>query len=115
MIIPAGHRILVRPDKLEDIDPAYKRAREAGLYLNDDHEERLRERAGVDKGVVLSLGLTAFRDFGGDNWVSEGDYIAYARHAGKWVKDPDTDEDVLVLNDEDVVCIIKQTKKETND
>ena len=110
MIIPAGHRILVRPDKIEDVDPAYARAKQAGIHLIEDHQTR--ERAGVDKGTVLAIGSTAFRDFGGDAWCSEGDHIAYARHAGKWVKDPDTDEDVLILNDEDVCCIIKQTKKE---
>lgn len=112
MIIPAGHRILVRPDKIEDVDPAFKRAKQAGIQLLEDHEERIRERAGVDKGTVLAIGSTAFRDFGGEAWCSPNDYIAYARHAGKWVKDPDTDEDVLILNDEDVVCIIKSTKKD---
>jgi len=111
MIKPAGHRVLVRPDKLEDIDPTFKRAKDAGIALLEDREEMIRDRAGVDKGIVLDFGITAFRDFGGERWCEVGDYIAYAKHAGKWVKDPDTDEDVLILNDEDVVCIIKQTKE----
>lgn len=114
MIIPAGHRVLVRPDKLEDTDPTLKRAKQAGIHLLEDREDMIRERAGVDKGVVLSIGSTAFRDFGGDAWCGVGDYIAYARHAGKWVKDPDTDEDVLVINDEDVICIIKKTSEKAD-
>lgn len=101
MIEPLGHRILVRPDT----DEVAKRANAAGFILAD-HEDRKREQAGMDKGVVLAMGTTAFDDFGGTPWCASGDYIAYARHAGKWVKDPETEEDLLIINDEDVVCRI---------
>jgi co-chaperonin GroES (HSP10) len=111
MIKPAGHRVLVRPDKLEDTDPVYAAAKKAGIELarKDDFK---REQAAVDQGVVISLGSTAFKDFGGEPWCGEGDYIAYARHAGKYVTDPETKEEFIILNDEDVVAVLKGEAKD---
>lgn len=110
-----GIRLTVRPDKVKDseAEKTKKLAEKAGLALPDRVAESLeneatREQASVDQGVVLGVGPIAFRDYGGDPWCNVGDYIAYARHAGKWVKDPETDENILCINDEDVVCVIKQ-------
>lgn len=115
-----GHRLTVRPDKVKDSDAekTKKKADELGLVLVDSlkdelESQALRDRASVDQGVVLTIGATAFRDFGGEPWCNVGDYIAYARHAGKFVKDPDTGEDILVINDEDVIC--KITKEKTDE
>jgi co-chaperonin GroES (HSP10) len=110
-----GHRLTVRPDKLENSEAAEtkQKAEQIGLVIPEKIKDELesqatRDRASVDQGIVLTIGKTAFRDFGGEPWCEVGDYIAYARHAGKFVKDPDTGEDILVLNDED--CIAKITK-----
>lgn len=120
MIEALGHRLTIRPDKVVDseAEKTKKLAEKAGFVLpNKTREEleseQLREQAGVDQGIVLTIGKTAFNDFGGAPWCQVGDYVAYARHAGKWVKDPDTDENILVLNDEDIVCRI--TKKVAKD
>lgn len=107
MIEPLGHRILVRPFQPEDLDPRLKAAKALGIQLPESQQKA--ERAGVDQGIVLSIGDTAFKDYGSDPWCKIGDHIAYARHAGKWIKDPDTNEELLVINDEDVVaCITKK-------
>jgi hypothetical protein len=37
-----------------------------------------------------------------------GDYIAYARFAGKALEDPYTQEEFVALNDEDIVCVFHQ-------
>lgn len=115
-----GHRLTVRPDKAKDSDAAKtkKKADELGLVLVDKYKDELesqalRDRASVDQGIVLTVGITAFRDFGGEPWCGVGDYIAYARHAGKFVQDPDTGEDILVLNDEDIIA--KITKEKTDE
>lgn len=115
-----GHRLTVRPDKVEnsEAEKTKKKADELGLVIPDKFKEEIesqatRDRASVDQGVVLTIGATAFRDFGGEPWCNVGDYIAYARHAGKFVKDPDTGEDILVINDED--CIAKITKEKTDE
>ena len=120
MIEPLGHRLTIRVDKVVDSEAELtkKRAESAGFVLPDKTKEELeneslREQAGVDQGVVIGIGKTAFKDFGGEPWCEVGDYVAYARHAGKWIKDPDTDENVLCLNDEDIICRI--TKKVVKD
>ena len=56
---------------------------------------------------MISVGSTAFKDYGGEAWCKEGDLVAYARYGGKLIKDPKTQEDFLVLNDEDIIAIIK--------
>jgi co-chaperonin GroES (HSP10) len=107
MLKPKAIGLVVRPDKLEEADPVYARAKAAGLALAP-HDDLKREQAGVDKGTVVALGGVAFQAYGGspEDWCQVGDYIAYARYAGKTVKDPETGEDLLIINDEDYVCTI---------
>lgn len=106
-LIPLGHRLLIKPQKLEDIDQAYKAARSAGIIIQESHEKL--QQAAVDKGVVIAMGDTAFEDFGGIPWCFVGDLVAYARYGGKLITDPETKEDFLILNDEDVICkIVKE-------
>jgi co-chaperonin GroES (HSP10) len=114
-----GHRLTIQPDKVKDSDAekTKKKADELGLVIPDKFKDEIesqatRDRASVDQGIVLTIGATAFRDFGGEPWCKVGDYVAYARHAGKFVKDPDTDEDILVINDEDVICKITKEKSD---
>jgi co-chaperonin GroES (HSP10) len=107
MIEPTLHRILVKADKLEETDKTFVKARQIGIVI-PDHDDRKRAQAGVDKGVVVSVGPTAFRDFNAESPIKPGDYIAYARFAGKILSDPYTEEEFVVLNDEDVVCIFRQ-------
>ncbi len=111
-----GHRLTIQPDTVKDSE--LKKAKELASKIDgfvfakaaeDELENQItREQAGVDQGIVLSIGATAFRDFGGEAWCEVGDYVAYARHAGKFVKDPDTSENILVLNDEDVIARITE-------
>jgi co-chaperonin GroES (HSP10) len=109
MIEPLGHRLLVKPDDILETDEVYKKATASGIVLAD-HDDRKREQAGMDRGTVILIGQSAFRDFGTTAWCDVGDYIAYARHAGKWVKDPETNVDYLIINDEDVVCRFTSNK-----
>jgi co-chaperonin GroES (HSP10) len=100
-VIPCGHRIVVRPERLTDVDPVYKSANAAGIYLIDQAKKT--EQAAVDKGTVVSIGPTAFKDFGGEAWCKVGDKVAFAKYGGKFV-----DDTTLILNDEDIVCVIKE-------
>ena len=107
MIVPALHRILVKQDKLEDTDKTYVKVRELGMVL-PEHEDMKRAQASVDKGKVVAIGATAFRDFNTTSPIVIGDYVAYARFSGKQVEDPYTGEVFVALNDEDIVCIFHQ-------
>lgn len=108
MIIPAGHRVMVRLKELEEVDEVFASAKKAGLEILELTSRK--EETAIDQGTVVAVGATAFKDFGGENWCSVGDVIAYARHSGKRVKDPATDINYLIINDEDVVAIIKEDK-----
>jgi co-chaperonin GroES (HSP10) len=107
MLTPVIHRIIVKQEKLEDVDPRYKQARAAGIVI-PDHEDNKRAQAGVDKGTVVAIGPTAYVGFDTECPLKVGDVIAFARYSGKVVTDPDDNEEYVLLNDEDVVCIISK-------
>jgi co-chaperonin GroES (HSP10) len=98
------HRILIKQDKLENANKDYVKMREMGLVLAQGDDQK-RAQAGVDTGTVVTVGATAFRDFGTESPIQVGDHIAYARFAGKFITDPDTGEEFVALNDEDVICV----------
>lgn len=107
MIIPCGHRVLVKQEKYDEHDEVFKSARSVGIEIIKD--KQVRYQASVDKGVVVSMGETAFRDFGSAPWAAVGDTVVFAKNAGKTVEDPqDKDTPYVVLNDEDIVAIIKE-------
>jgi co-chaperonin GroES (HSP10) len=106
-----GFRILVRPDPIEEVS-------KGGIVLALD--ERL-ERGAQVTGVVLDVGPEAYRAFNKAAygllywlfpmffyrpWIKVGDHIYYARYAGKRVLTPDTKEELLYLNDEDVAGLV---------
>lgn len=105
-IKPILHRILVKPDQLEDKDEAFKKARSAGIIIHRD--EREREQAAIDTGMVVEVGPTAFKDFGTDSPIKKGDFVCYAKYGGKAIVDPATNEKFVALNDEDIIAILTQ-------
>jgi co-chaperonin GroES (HSP10) len=108
MIVPLLHRILVKQDSLEEKDEVFARAKKANIII-DVGSERDREQAAIDSGEVVSIGPTAFRDFGFDTPpIKVGDFIVFAKYGGKTVVDPETKVKYVVLNDEDVVALFTE-------
>jgi len=105
MIVPLLHRIIVRQQKLTEAHKEYKRAEAMGIII-PEHEDNKRAQAGVDKGVIVSMGPTAYRDFNTDVPIKVGDMVAFARFSGKTIIDPKDDEEYVALNDEDIVAIL---------
>lgn len=104
-IKPILHRILVKPDLIEEKDEAFKAAARMGLEVVKLEKDR--EQAAIDTGTVVDLGQTVFKDFGVDESpVKIGDTVVYARYAGKVVEDHVTKIKYTLLNDEDVVAVI---------
>ncbi len=103
--VTPGHRVLIKPDSLQEYDPVFQSAKKAGLQLIAATERQ--ESTGVDTGTVIQIGPTAYKDFGGaDNWCKVGDKVSYTRHGGKMITDPeDAEVKYLVLNDEDIVMV----------
>lgn len=107
MIIPKGFRVLVKQAVYEETDEVFKSAKLAGIEIVKDKQVRYQES--VDIGEVVSIGPTAWEAFGGEPWAAVGDTIVFAKHAGKKVEDPqDKDTHYVVINDEDVIAVIKE-------
>jgi co-chaperonin GroES (HSP10) len=106
-ITPTGHRVLIEQEDLQEHDEVYKRAKAAGLEIQLDRNVKAQE--GVDVGIVRKIGLTAWKDFGGEPWCKVGDKVVFAKYAGKKVEDPaDKAKHFTILNDEDVVAVITE-------
>lgn len=105
MIEPLLHRIIVKQAKLDEVDQTLKRAKASGIIIAE-HEDNKRAQAGVDKGIVVAIGPTAYRDFNVSIPIRIGDIVAFARYSGKTIVDPQDEEEYVALNDEDVVAIL---------
>lgn len=94
---PILHRVLVKPDQLEE-------KTSSGLIIKYDK----REEAAVEKGTVVLVGKTAYLEFGTDAeslGVVPGARVTFAKYAGKTIMDGDVR--YLILNDEDVVGVLE--------
>ena len=97
MLIPAGHKVLIKPKPVE---------KQIGSIILAIDEQR--EFAATTEGEVIALGETAYLKVDdGRPWCKPGDYVSYGKYAGAVVQDPDTKEDYVVVHDVDIVCIIK--------
>lgn len=106
MIEVKGCRLLIQPFKIQEHDKTFARAKAAGLVLPEQSERK--EQINVDKGTVLQIGSKCHEDF--VDGLKVGDVIGYAKFGGKFITDPDTEEIYLVINDEDVVVVFKDSK-----
>jgi co-chaperonin GroES (HSP10) len=105
MIQIKGHRVLVKVFDLTEVDETFKNAKAAGIYIAES-DTMTREKNAVDRGIVVQIGDTAYKDFGGSPWCQIGDEVTFSRYAGKVLTDPYTDEKYTALNDEDVLCVV---------
>lgn len=105
-IKPLIHIIIVKPEKFEDFSEDIQRAKAIGLAI-PEMEQMKRAQASVDRGRVVSIGETAYRDYGIECPVKPGDIVNYARFAGKIIVDPATKEEFVALNDQDLICVIE--------
>ena len=105
-----GHRVLIKVLDITDVDDQslaaiIKSAEETGLYVPKT-EQVDREQGAVDRGTVIQVGDTAFKDLSETPWCVVGDEIIFSRYAGKKITDPYTKENFTCINDEDVLIVI---------
>lgn len=101
-INPVLHRILVKPEQVEEVDDVIRRAKSAGLHIELDK----RERKAAVVGTVVSVGSTAYLEFGTSaeaQKIVEGAKVLYAKYSGAEI--PNTD--LIVLNDEDIIGVVE--------
>lgn len=111
-IIPVGHRVLIKQERFDEHDEVMNSAKRAGLEIITDRN--VRYQASVDKGEVVAVGPTAWKDFGEEPWARVGDSVVFTKNAGKIVQDP-SEKDVpetartpyVLLNDEDIIAVLK--------
>jgi co-chaperonin GroES (HSP10) len=99
MIKPAGHRVLVEPDKVDE--------KEGSLFL----PQEVRARMGDAQifGTVVALGRNAFKDFSdGKPWCKVGERVAFAKYGGFIIQDPADKKLYRLLNDEDICAVITE-------
>ena len=95
-IKPILHRLLVKPDEVET-------KTKGGIILAIDEK---REQAAAERGTVVAVGDTCFKDYGADSdLIKVGDRVYFARYAGKKVTDAD-EQSYILLNDEDIVGVL---------
>ena len=93
-IKPVLHRILIQLDSVDEVT-------EGGIIIAKELIKK--ERRAVEKGTVVAIGETAFKDYGGSSdTVSVGDKVLIAQYSGKEVN---KDENLVVVNDEDILVI----------
>ena len=97
-ILPVGHRILIKPDKIEE-------KTKGGIIIH--HDLLQKEQQAQVAGMVVEVGGDCYREYDAP-WCKKGDRVLYQRHAGMRVPDGKGGflEDLLLLNDLDITGII---------
>jgi co-chaperonin GroES (HSP10) len=96
-----GCRILVKPLLEEEVDENVKRAKALGIQFLPTDERK--QTVNMDRGVILQIGPKANEDY--TEGAKVGDTVGFAKFGGKFVTDPETKEELLVLNDEDIIVV----------
>ena len=97
-IYPVGYRVLVKPDPLEEMS-------EGGILIARLDADA--EKAATTVGTMVALGKEAWNMHENRSpWAEVGDRVYYAKYAGKRVVDPESKEEYLILNDEDILGVI---------
>ena len=86
MIKPLIYRVLVKAEKFEEFSEDVKRAKSLGMVI-PELEDHKRQQASVDRGTVVAIGETAFRDHNIECPIKIGDVVNYARFASKIIVD----------------------------
>lgn len=98
MIEPAGHRVLIKPEVVEE-----KTA--GGIILSAVTKER--DQQATMRGTVVKVGANAWKAFDdGSPWAKEGDKVVFRKYAGEVIKEGD--EEYRVVNDEDIIAVIRE-------
>jgi co-chaperonin GroES (HSP10) len=105
MLKALGPRLLIKPEFREK-----KPAGENRIIIVEDDRRGI---AATEKGWVVDIGPNAYYppEKYGQPWCKVGDKVIYAKYGGKIVTDPDTNEQFLVINDEDVIVGIEEPQQ----
>jgi len=98
MLEPTGHHVLIEPDKVDE-------KTKGGIYLPET--ARKQEQNATVTGVIIAVGKQAWMGFGdSEPWAAVGDRVYFAKYGGVVITNEG--KDYRLVNDEDVVAIIKE-------
>lgn len=104
MLEVIGDRVLIKPKPLKTrhkIDGT-----DIEFEINYGADEKIHKMASQE-GTVVGIGSEAWGDYK-EPWCKVGDNVLFAQYSGKFVTDPETSEDFMVINDVDIQVIIRQ-------
>ena len=96
-----GHRVLIKPDQVQ------LEKKVGSIVIPDIDGKRAKQAAGVT-GVVVEIGDTCWKEFGGEPWCQVGDRVLYAKYAGVSIEDDNHEQQYVILNDEDILSVISK-------
>lgn len=115
MLRPFGHKVLLRQDAIEE-----KVTLAEGIefeIISDERTKKL-ERASLQTGTIVAIGPDAWKAWrqidengierNGLPWAKVGEKVSYAKFGGAFITDPYTEEEFVLLNDEDLHCGIEE-------
>ena len=101
---PLGYRVLIKPDEVKK----YHKVEGTDLKLELPSMNERADKTAMYVGQIVGIGPLAWRDYNKDTnvgpWAQVGDYVLYARYSGKWITDPETDEEYVIVDDNHILC-----------
>lgn len=107
-INPVGFRVIVKPDKLEEVNKAIvgDTLAKIGFEIKTEGDKK-RIEGGVAIGTLVAVGKTAWKAYDdGEPWAKVGDRVYFVKHGGTLIEDPATKEEFRLLNDEDITAVL---------
>lgn len=96
MIIVEGHRVLIKPDDIEE-------KTKGGIYTAPVSQEQ--EARQKTEGTFVKMGPDAILNFGKNRELKKGDRVAFVQYSG--VEIMDGKDRYWISNDEDILAILE--------
>jgi len=112
--VPA-HRILVKLPDLNETFDVSDDLKKLGFKVAHESGQEMIVKTATEKGVVVDIGPMAWKHsswgYGTPEWqpwCKVGDTILFGKYAGKIVTNPDTLEEFMLINDDDVQLVLEK-------
>ena len=117
LIKPCGHKVLVRPDKIEN----EHQVEGTDIKIALVHQNERVHQAAQITGVVVDVGPNAWEAFrtvdnegkwvNGAPWAKPGDHVYFSKYTGHQISPNEDDEVLVLLNDEDINAIVYEVEE----
>jgi co-chaperonin GroES (HSP10) len=110
-----GHKILIKPDPIEveqELSKENSALAAMGFKVADVDGSKEREKKATTTGTLVAVGPMAWKAFDGEKegwepWAQIGEKVMFGRYAGDLITHPETKEEYMLLNDEDLYLVLE--------